>query len=176
MIPAVDQIRDSVDGEWKIADGFNKMKYDFVLEQHDIDPRTVKDVVFDMIVAGDYNIAVIGTSEANLAASDPEFQEWIKTEDGRIQIPYRDVIQAPGNYGQSADYTDNRQALLDNPAAWEGEGRPRKVQYRYGAARAALLYGLDLEGTIGNVFVRAHYSINGKYKQYPTIPKDQVGI
>ena len=40
----------------------------------------------------------------------------------------------------------------------------------------ALLYGLDLEGTIGNVFVRAHYSINGKYKQYPTIPKNQVGF
>ncbi len=174
--PSVDQIRDSVDGEWKIADGFNKMRYDLVFEQHDIDPRTVKDVVFDMIVAGDYNIAVIGTSEANLAESDADIQEWIKTEDGHIQMPYRDIIEAPGNYGQSSDYTDNRAALLDNPAAWEGEGRPRKVQYRYGAARAALLYGLDLEGTVGNVFVRAHYSINGKYKQYPTIPKDQVGF
>ena len=174
--PAVDQIRDSVDGEWKIANGFNKMRYELNFEQHDIDPRTVKDVVFDMIVAGDYNIAVVGVSTANQAESDPEIQEWIKTEDGHIQMPYRDVIQAPGNYGQSSDYTDNRAALLDNPAAWEGEGRPRKVQYRYGAARAALLYGLDLEGTVGNVFVRAHYSINGKYKQYPTIPKDQVGF
>ena len=174
--PSVDNIRDSVDGEWKIADGFNKMRYDLVFEEHDIDPRTVKDVVFDMIVAGDYNIAVIGTSEANRAESDSEIQEWIKTEDGHIQMPYRDIIQAPGNYGQSAAYTDNRATLLDNPAAWDGEGRPRKVQYRYGAARAALLYGLDLEGTVGNVFVRAHYSINGKYKQYPTIPKDQVGF
>ena len=174
--PSVDQIRDSVDGEWKIVDGFNKMKYDFVLEEHDIDPRTVKDVVFDMIVAGDYNIAVIGISEANLAEADADIQEWIKTENGHIQMPYRDIIQAPGNYGQSSDYTDNRAALLDNPTAWEGEGRPRKVQYRYGAARAALLYGLDLEGTVGNVFVRAHYSINGKYKQYPTIPKDQTGF
>ena len=170
------EIRDSVDGEWKIVDGFNKMKYDLVFADHDIDPRTVQSVVFDIIVAGDYNIAVIGFSDANKAESDPEIQEWIKTEDGHIQMPYRDVIQAPGNYGQSSDYTSNRSNLLDNPGDWEGEGRPRKIRYRYGAGRAALLYGLDLEGTVGNVFVRAHYSINGKYKQYPTIPKDQIGF
>ncbi len=173
---AIDQVRDSVDGEWKIVDGFNKMKYDLVFADHDIDPRTVKSVDFEMIVAGDYNIAVIGFSEANMAESDPEIQEWIKTEDGHIQIPYRDIIEAPGNYGQSADYTSDRANLLDNPSAWEGEGRPRKVRYRYGAARAAVLYGLDLEGTVGNVFVRAHYSINGKYKQYPTISKDKTGF
>ena len=174
--PAVDQVQDSVDGEWKIAEGFSKMKYDLIFADHDIDPRTVKDVMFEMVVAGDYNIAVIGFSEANLAESDPEIQEWIKTEDGHIQMPYRDIIEAPGNYGQSSDYTDNRANLRHNPTEWEGEGKPRKVTYRYGAARAALLYGLDLEGTVGNVFVRAHYSINGKYKQYPTIPKDQVGF
>ncbi|RKU05770.1 hypothetical protein C6501_19410 [Candidatus Poribacteria bacterium] len=174
--PAVDQVRDSVDGEWKIVDGFSKMKYDLVFAEHDIDPRTVKSVDFEMIVAGDYNIAVIGFSEANMAESDPEIQEWIKTVDGHIQIPYRDIIEAPGNYGQSPDYTDNRETLVDNPSAWEGEGRPRKVTYRYGAARAAVLYGLDLEGTVGNVFVRAHYSINGKYKQYPTIPKNKSGF
>ena len=174
--PAVDQVRDSVDGEWKIVTGFSKMKYDFVLADHDIDPRTVKDVVFEMVVAGDYNIAVIGFSEANRAQTDGDLQEWIKTADGHIQMPYRDIIEAPGNYGQTPDYTDNRAALLDNPTEWEGEGRPRKIKYRYGAARAALLYGLDLEGTVGNVFVRAHYSINGKYKQYPTIPKDRVGF
>ena len=169
-------IRESTDGEWVIVDGFNKMKYDLVFADHDIDPRTVQSVVFDMIVAGDYNIAVIGFSDANKAESDPDIQEWIKTEDGSIQMPYRDVIQAPGNYGQSSDYTSNRSNLIDNPSKWEGEGRPRKVSYRYGAGRAALLYGLDLEGTVGNVFVRAHYSINGKYKQYPTIPKDQIGF
>ncbi len=171
-------IRDSVDGQWKIVDGFNKMKYDLIFADHDIDPRTVKSVVFDMVVAGDYNIAVIGFSEANKAAegADPLIEEWIKTEDGHIQMPYRDVIEAPGNYGQSSDYTSNRANLQDNPSNWEGEGRPRKVRYRYGAARAALLYGLDLEGTVGNVFVRAHYSINGKYKQYPTLPKDKVGF
>lgn len=174
--PAVDQVRDSVDGEWKIVDGFSKMKYDLVFADHDIDPRTVKSVDFEMVVAGDYNIAVIGFSEANMAESDPEIQEWIKTEDGRIEIPYRDIIEAPGNYGQSSDYTTNRENLVDNPSAWEGEGRPRKVTYRYGAARAAVLYGLDLEGTVGNVFVRAHYSINGKYKQYPTIPKEKTGF
>lgn len=172
------EIRDSVDGEWKIVDGFNKMKYDLIFEEHDIEPRTVKSVVFDMVVAGDYNIAVIGVSAANRAAegADPVVEEWIKTEDGHIEMPYRDVIQAPGNYGQSSDYTSNRTSLYDNPSDWDGEGRPRKVRYRYGAARAALLYGLDLEGTIGNVFLRAHYSINGKYKQYPTLPKDKVGF
>ena len=168
-----DRIKESVDGEWKIAEGFNRMKYDLVFEDHEIEPRTVKSVVFDMIVAGDYNIAVIGVSSANQGDVN---SEWIKTEDGHIQMPYRDVIQAPGNYGQSSDYTENREQLTDNPSAWEGEGKPRKVQYRYGAARAAVLYGLDLEGTVGNVFIRAHYSINGKYKQYPTIPKNRIGF
>ena len=171
-------IRDSTDGKWAIVDGFNKMKYDLVFADHGIDPRTVQSVVFDMVVAGDYNIAVIGFSNANKAAAeaDPFTEEWIKTEDGHIEMPYRDVIEAPGNYGQSSDYTSNRSNLKDNPSSWTGEGRPRKVTYRYGAARAAVLYGLDLEGTIGNVFLRAHYSINGKYKQYPTIPKDQIGF
>ena len=51
------KIRDSVDGKWKIANGFNKMKYDLMLtdEKINIDPRTVKSVVFEMVVAGDYN-------------------------------------------------------------------------------------------------------------------------
>ena len=172
------EIRDSVDGKWRIVNGFNKMKYDLMLADPkiNIDPRTVKSVVFDMVVAGDYNIAVIGFSEANRAESDPELQEWIKTTDGRIQMPYRDIIEAPGNYGQSPDYIQNRKKLVDNPTQWKGEGRPRKIRYRYGAARAAALYGIDLEGTIGNIFIRTHYSINGKYKQYPTIPKDKVGF
>lgn len=170
-------VRDSIDGKWKIVNGFNKMKYDLILtdERINIDPRTVKSIVFEMVVAGDYNIAVIGFSEANRAESNPELQEWIKTEDGHIQMPYRDIIEAPGNYGQSPDYIKNRKKLIDNPREWKGEGRPRKIRYRYGAARAAALYGIDLEGTIGNVRVRAQYSINGKYKQYPTIPKDKVG-
>ena len=170
-------IQDSVDGEWKIVTGFNRMKYELNLNDGNIniDPRSVKSVVFDMIVAGDYNIAVIGFSNANQASEAPDLQEWIKTTDGHIQMPYRDIIQAPGNYGQSAEYVENRDKLKDNPSLWTGEGRPRKVRYRYGAARAATLYGIDLEGRIGNVSIRSHYSINGKYKQYPTIPKDKVG-
>ncbi len=172
------KVRTSVDGEWKIVNGFNKMKYDFNLLDSDvnIDPRTVKSIVFDMIVAGDYNIAVIGFSEANRSETDPDLQEWIKTEDGHIEMPYRDIIEAPGNYGQSSEYRKNRKELQDNPSKWKGEGRPRKVKYRYGAARAATLYGIDLEGTIGNVYIRTHYSINGKHKQYPTIPKNKVGF
>lgn len=172
------EIRASVDGNWKIAAGFNKMKYDLVFSDPgiNIDPRTVKSVVFDMVVAGDYNIAVIGFSEANRAEENPELQEWIKTTDGRIQMPYSDIIAAPGNYGQAPDYIRNRDTLTDNPAQWRGEGRPRKIRYRYGAARAATLYGVDLEGTIRNVFIRTHYSVNGKYKQYPTLPKDKVGF
>lgn len=171
-------IRDSVDGKWKIASGFNKMKYDLNLTDQsiDIDPRTVKSVVFDMVVAGDYNIAVIGFSEANKSESNPSLQEWIKTADGHIQIPYRDIIQAPGNYGQSDEYITNRRKLTNNPSEWKDEGRPRKVRYRYGSARAATLYGIDIEGTVGNVRIRTHYSINGKYKQYPTVPKDKVGF
>ncbi len=168
--------RDSVDGVWKIVDGFDKMKYELVFADHDINPRQVKSVTFDMMVAGDYNIAVIGLSNANKAESDPALQEWIKTEDGHIEMPYRDVVEAPGNYGQSKDYTDKRAQLHDNPSQWTGEGKPRKILYRYGAARAALLYGVDLEGTLFNTFIRAHYSINGKYKQYPTVPKDKVGF
>lgn len=172
------KVRTSVDGEWKIVNGFNKMKYDFNLLDSDIniDPRTVKSVVFDMIVAGDYNIAVIGFSEANKSETDPDLQEWIKTEDGHLEMPYRDIIEAPGNYGQSPEYRNNRRELQDNPSKWKDEGRPRKVKYRYGAARAATLYGIDLEGTIANVFIRTHYSTNGKFKQYPTIPKDKVGF
>ena len=74
------------------------------------------------MVAGDYNIAVIGFSDANKAAegADPFAEEWIKTEDGHIEMPYRDVIEAPGNYGQSPDYTSNRSSLFDNPGSWEG--------------------------------------------------------
>ena len=102
--------------------------------------------------------------------------EWIKTSDGHIEMPFRDVIQAPGNYGQSSEYTANRANQFRNPPSWEGEGRVRKVSYRYGAARAAVLYGVDLEGTLFNTLIRAHYSVNSKYKQYPTIPKDKVSF
>ena len=175
-VPGSRPPRNSEDGLWKIVEGFQAMKYDFVLADHDIDPRQVKSVDFDLVVAGDYNIVVMGFSEANKAEDDPELQEWIKTEDGHIGMPFRDVIQAPGNYGQSTEYAENRDSLAYNPSQWTDEGRPRKISYRYGAARAAILYGLDLEGTLFNTFIRAHYSINSKHKQYPTIPKDKVGF
>ena len=168
--------RNSEDSLWKIVEGFQAMKYDLVLADHDIDPRQVKSVEFDLVVAGDYNIVVMGFSEANKAEDDPELQEWIKTEDGHIEMPFRDVIEAPGNYGQSSEYAENRDSLAYNPSQWTDEGRPRKIHYRYGAARAAILYGLDLEGTLFNTFIRAHYSINSKHKQYPTVPKEKVGF
>ena len=172
--------RDSSDGDWKVADGFGAMSYELNLGEIEggIDPRTVTNVEFDMVVAGDYNIVVTGYSEANKNEDDPVLAEWIKTEDGHIEMPFRDMIQAPGNYGQSDHYTQNREDLVDNPTDWENTGRPRKVHYQYGAARAAVLYGVDLEGTIpgSNTFVRAHYSINGKYKQYPTVSKDNIGF
>ena len=84
-------IRDSEDGEgWKIVDGFNKMKVVLVFVdpdgapspdvaqllsegayQIDADPRTVQSVTFEMIVAGDYNIAIIGNSPANKSRIRP---------------------------------------------------------------------------------------------------------
>ena len=174
---------------YKIAEGFNKMRstldltrMEFIklsngeaVEPGEHDPRTVKNVEFVMDVAGDYNIVVIGFSEAN-KSDDPLAAEWIKTEDGHIEMPYRDVLQAPGNYGRSDHYTSDRKNLRYRPSQWEGEGAPRKVRYQYGAARAGVLYGIDLEGTLFNTFIRAHYSINGKFKQYPTIPQDQIGF
>jgi hypothetical protein len=171
---------ESRDGQWKIVEGFNKMQYTLDLTSEElpngpIDPRTVKSVEFEMTVAGDYNIVVIGFSEAN-RSDDPLAAEWIKTEDGHIESPYRDVLQAPGNYGRSDHYTQNRSSLLYNPSQWENEGASRTLRYRYGAARAGVLYGVDLEGTLFNTFIRAHYSINGKFKQYPTIPRDQIGF
>ena len=165
---------------WKIVEGFNKMQYTLDLTSEElpngpIDPRTVKSVEFEMTVAGDYNIVVIGFSEAN-RSDDPLAAEWIKTEDGHIESPYRDVLQAPGNYGRSDHYTSNRGSLKHMPSRWEDEGAARTIRYRYGAARAGVLYGIDLEGTLFNTFIRAHYSINGKFKQYPTIPRDQIGF
>ena len=167
--------RESVDGEWMIVDGFGSMQYELNFANLDdpIEPRTVKNVEFEMMVAGDYNIVVIGFSAAN---QGDDVSEWIKTDDGHIEMPFRDVIEAPGNFGQTSEYTDNRARLHDNPAAWTNEGKPRTIRYRYGAARAAALWGVDLEGTLFNTFIRAHYSLNTKQKQYPTIPREQIGF
>ncbi len=160
-------------GEWAIAEGFDAIGYELNLLDLGISPRTVYSLEFVMEVAGDYNITVTGFSPQNVG---DDTSEWIKAEDGRIEMPFRDVITAPGNYGQSTHYTDHRDEIADDPDSWEGDGAPRKVRYRYGAARAALLYGVDLEGTLWNTYIRAQYSINGKYKQYPTINKDEIGF
>lgn len=165
--------RESDDGEWAIAEGFDAVGYELNLLDLGISPRTVHSLEFVMEVAGDYNIEVTGFSPLNVG---DDTSEWIKTEDGRIEMPFRDVISSPGNYGQGSHYTDNRVDIANDPASWEGDGRPRKVRYQYGAARAALLYGVDIEGTLWNTYVRAQYSINGKYKQYPTINQDEIGF
>ena len=51
---------------------------------------------------GDYIIVVQGFSKANMT-DDPLLAEWIKTADGHIDMPYRDVIKFP-NYGQTSDF------------------------------------------------------------------------
>ena len=56
-------------GDWKIVEGFDAMQYELNLEALDdpINPRQVKSVLFEIIVAGDYNISVVGFSGANAA-------------------------------------------------------------------------------------------------------------
>jgi hypothetical protein len=161
-------------GEWQVALGFDSFQYVLnLMEPPDaagvdmINPRTVKSVEFLMDVAGDYYIEVLGYSPLNVGdASGP----WIQTEDGHLDMPFRDIIEAPGNYGQDPDFTENRERKQDDPSEWN----PRKIRYEYGAARAALLWGVDLEGTLFNTFIRAQWSANQKYKQYPTVSRDKI--
>jgi hypothetical protein len=156
-------------GEWQVALGFDSFQYVFDLMDHDINPRQVKKLEFLMDVAGDYYIEVAGYSPLNVGdAAGP----WIQTEDGYIDMPFRDVIEAPDNYGQDSDFTENRAAKQNDPNEWN----PRKIRYEYGAARAAVLLGVDLEGTLWNTFIRAQWSANQKYKQYPTVSKDKIGF
>ena len=161
-------------GDYKLVEGFDMMAYVFDFAKNDIDIHTVKNVEFEMDVAGDYNIVVQGFSKANMNADDPLLAEWIKTADGHIDMPYRDVIQAPGNYGQTSDFQDDRVNQQQNPDMWKDT--QKKIRYQFGAARAATLYGIDLEGTVKNVFIRAHYSVNGKFKQYPTVSRNNIGF
>ena len=163
-------------GEWKVALGFDSFQY--VLNLMDpppaagvdiINPRTVKSIEFLMDVAGDYYIEVVGYSPLNVGdAAGP----WIQTEDGHLDMPFRDVIESPDNYGQDSDFTKNRETKQDDPSTW----RPRKIRYEYGAARAAVLWGVDLEGTLWNTFIQAQWSANQKYKQYPTVSRDKIGF
>jgi len=182
----------SVDGEWLVAEGFDAILCSFDLRANGIDPRTVKSMDILMDVAGDYYIDVYGFSPQNAPFlnempwmnpfseerpdTDPTLYEWIKDADGLIRMPYRDTITRPGNYGQTSDYTENRAEQRNNPSKWTGNGEPTKVQYQYGAARAGVIYGIDLEGTLFETKIRAQYSINAKYKQYPTVSEDEVGF
>jgi hypothetical protein len=183
----------SNDGTWLIAEGFDAIRATFDLRANGIDPRTVKSMDIIMDVAGDYYIDVYGFSPQNAPfldgpmpwtdpyseerpAGDPTLYEWIKDADGLIRMPFRDTITRPGNYGQESDYTDNRTDYVNNPNKWEGSGKPTKVKYQYGAARGAALYGIDLTGTLFKTRIRAAYNINAKYKQYPTVPEDEIGF
>jgi hypothetical protein len=156
-------------GGWRVANGFDA--FHWVLDLRNLptggvlNPSVVKSIEFrDVEVAGDYNIVVRGYSADNVGDLE---SPWVKNEFGLIEMPFRDVIQAPGNVGQE----DYKPEMVNNPTTW----KPKKIaSYQYGAGRAATLYGVDLEGTIGNVLVRAQYAVNGKYKQYPTVPKDQI--
>jgi len=154
---------------WQVALGFDSFQYVFNLMDHEINPRHVKKVEFLMDVSGDYYIEVLGYSPLNVGdAAGP----WLQTEDGHLDMPFRDVIERPGNYGQDSDFTDDRDTKQTDPETW----KPRRVRYEYGAARAAVLWGVDLEGTLMNTFIRAQWSANQKYKQYPTVSKDKIGF
>jgi hypothetical protein len=142
------------DGDYWAANGFDS--FQCVLDvQKDlkVDPRTIESIVIFMKMKGDYWVEVAGYSSKNLGAvGDP----WPKTETGVIEMPFRDVIEAPGN-----NVTD--------------QNKSKVVRYEYGAARGASLWGVDVEGTVPMVgYVQAQYAINPKYKQYPTISKDKI--
>jgi hypothetical protein len=141
------------DGEYWAANGFDSFQCMLDLTKENIDPRTVQSLVIEMKVKGDYWIEVLGFSSKNKgAATDP----WPKTETGAIEMPYRDVIEAPGNDPDELS-------------------KPKIVRYEYGAARGASLWGVDIEGTVPFLgYIQAQYSLNPKYKQYPTISKDKI--
>ena len=151
-------------GQFRAADGFDS--FQCVLDMsapgvdkngmdvEPIDPRTVKSVKIDMRIKGDYWIEVLGYSDKNIGAiEDP----WAKNETGIINMPFRDVVEAPGNDS-------------------EDQSEEKTITYEYGASRGAVLWGVDVEGSVPYLgYVQAQYAENPKYKQYPTIPEDQIG-
>ncbi|MDA1191000.1 MAG: hypothetical protein O3A46_04865, partial [Candidatus Poribacteria bacterium] len=160
-------------GSYRVANGFDAFHYAVDLRQLPpeagvplINPAVVKSIEFRSVeVAGDYNIVVNGYSSLNVG--DDEGPLLGMNEAGLIQAPYRDVIQASGNIGQ-----DNYDAaIVNNPDQWDPKVIP---SIKYGAARAGTIVGVDLEGTVGNVLIRAQYSINNKYKTYPTVSEDKI--
>lgn len=143
-----------VSGKFRMANGFDSFQCVLSMDDEGIDPRTVKSVKIELRVKGDYWIEVAGYSSKNVGAiEDP----WPRNETGIIDMPYRDVIEAPGN-----DPEDQNEA--------------KTIVYDYGAARGAVLWGVDIEGTVPYLgYVQAQYAENPKYKQYPTVSKDKIG-
>jgi len=140
-------------GEYWAANGFDSFQCVFDLTKEKIDPRTVESIVIEMKVKGDYWIEVLGYSSKNKGDAGGL---WPMTETGVIEMPYRDVIEAPGN-----DPDENKKAKI--------------IKYEYGAARGAALWGVDIEGTIPYIgYIQAQYALNPKYKQYPTVSKDKI--
>jgi len=141
------------DGDYWAANGFDSFQCVLDMEKEGVDVRTVQSVVIEMKIKGDYWIEVLGFSSKNKGAvEDP----WPKTETGAIEMPFRDVIEATGN----------------NP---DDQNKSKIVTYEYGAARGAALWGVDMEGNIPYLgFIQGQYSMNPKYKQYPTVSKDKI--
>ena len=165
-------------GPFTVANGFDSFQYTLDLEAlvdegviEDI--RTVKSIEFEMTLAGDYYVEIVGYSRDN---EGDETGPWMLMDEfGRIIMPFRDVIQAEGNVGQEGDFVaslEKRAAIENDPNKWN----KKVVRYKYGAARGAMLYGVDLEGTIPkiNLYVNAQYAVNAKFKQYPTVSKDNI--
>ena len=166
-------------GDWRVANGFDAFHYALDLTNLPeaaanelgssvLNPAVVISIEFKNIkVAGDYNIVMNGYSPA--AAGDEEGPLLNMIESGLIQMPYRDVIQAPGNIGQE----QGQDIDVSDPNGWN----PKTIEsLQFGAPRSAVLAGVDLEGTIGNVLVRAQYSVNNKYKAYPTVGEERIDI
>ena len=143
-----------VDGVYLVADGFDSFQCSLNMEEEGIDPRTIKSVKINMKVKGDYWIEVLGFSSKNVGAvEDP----WPRTETGVIDMPFRDYIEAPDN----------------DP---ESQKESKTITYEYGAARGAVLWGVDIEGTVPYLgYVQAQYAENPKYKQYPTVSQEKIG-
>lgn len=141
-------------GAFLMANGLDSFQCVLDMAEEGIDPRIVESVKIDMKVKGDYWIEVLGYSSKNTGAiEDP----WPKTETGVIDMPYRDIIEAPGN-----NFEDQEEAEV--------------ITYEYGAARGVLLWGVDVEGTLPYLgYIQAQYAENPKYKQYPTIAEDSIG-
>jgi hypothetical protein len=148
-------------GNYLTANGFDSFQCVLNMEDEGIDPRTVESVKIDMKVKGDYWIEVLGYSSKNMGAVE---DAWPRTETGvieqsrrYIEMPFRDYIEAPGN-----DVEDQNKSKI--------------ITYEYGAARAAVLWGVDLEGTLPFVgYIQAQYAENPKYKQYPTVSQESIG-